>query len=112
MHGSGAAGPEFPGARGHREQAPIALSRAFPHLTPSSAADIICEQFHILSIAFVITSYSIHYTKLYELRKKLAAATDGDNYIETVWGRGYVLRDPTPAQESSKGQVAQQAAAG
>jgi two-component system cell cycle response regulator CtrA len=21
-------------------------------------------------------------------------ATDGDNYIETVWGRGYVLRDP------------------
>src|SRR5207237_10579557 len=29
-----------------------------------------------------------------KLRKKLAAATDGDNYIETVWGRGYVLRDP------------------
>ncbi|NYZ11829.1 response regulator transcription factor [Azospirillum sp. RWY-5-1] len=29
-----------------------------------------------------------------KLRKKLAAATSGDNYIETVWGRGYVLRDP------------------
>jgi two-component system cell cycle response regulator CtrA len=29
-----------------------------------------------------------------KLRKKLAAATDGANYIETVWGRGYVLRDP------------------
>ena len=29
-----------------------------------------------------------------KLRKKLADATDGDNYIETVWGRGYVLRDP------------------
>jgi two-component system cell cycle response regulator CtrA len=29
-----------------------------------------------------------------KLRKKLAAATHGDNYIETVWGRGYVLRDP------------------
>ena len=29
-----------------------------------------------------------------KLRKKLAAAIDGDNYIETVWGRGYVLRDP------------------
>jgi two-component system cell cycle response regulator CtrA len=28
-----------------------------------------------------------------KLRKKLGAATDGDNYIETVWGRGYVLRD-------------------
>ncbi len=29
-----------------------------------------------------------------KLRKKLSAATDGANYIETVWGRGYVLRDP------------------
>lgn len=29
-----------------------------------------------------------------KLRKKLSTATDGDNYIETVWGRGYVLRDP------------------
>src|SRR5579863_549671 len=29
-----------------------------------------------------------------KLRKKLATATDGDNYIDTVWGRGYVLRDP------------------
>jgi len=28
-----------------------------------------------------------------KLRKKLATATGGDNYIETVWGRGYVLRD-------------------
>ena len=31
-----------------------------------------------------------------KLRKKLAQATGGDNYIETVWGRGYVLRDPEP----------------
>ena len=31
-----------------------------------------------------------------KLRKKLSAATGGDNYIETVWGRGYVLRDPQP----------------
>ena len=29
-----------------------------------------------------------------KLRKKLSIATDGDNYIETGWGRGYVLRDP------------------
>jgi len=29
-----------------------------------------------------------------KLRKKLSAATGGSNYIETVWGRGYVLRDP------------------
>jgi two-component system cell cycle response regulator CtrA len=28
-----------------------------------------------------------------KLRKKLSAATGGENYIETVWGRGYVLRD-------------------
>jgi two-component system, cell cycle response regulator CtrA len=32
-----------------------------------------------------------------KLRKKLAVATGGDHYIETVWGRGYVLRDP-PSQ--------------
>jgi two-component system cell cycle response regulator CtrA len=29
-----------------------------------------------------------------KLRKKLSEATGGDNHIETVWGRGYVLRDP------------------
>jgi two-component system cell cycle response regulator CtrA len=29
-----------------------------------------------------------------KLRKKLSDATGGENYIETVWGRGYVLRDP------------------
>ncbi|MBI1233952.1 response regulator transcription factor [Hyphobacterium sp. SN044] len=29
-----------------------------------------------------------------KLRKKLASATGGQHYIETVWGRGYVLRDP------------------
>jgi two-component system cell cycle response regulator CtrA len=29
-----------------------------------------------------------------KLRKKLATAAGGDNYIETVWGRGYVLKDP------------------
>jgi two-component system, cell cycle response regulator CtrA len=30
-----------------------------------------------------------------KLRKKLANASDGKDYIETVWGRGYVLREPT-----------------
>jgi two-component system, cell cycle response regulator CtrA len=34
-----------------------------------------------------------------KLRKKLAAATDGENYIETVWGRGYVLRDLPGSQQ-------------
>jgi two-component system cell cycle response regulator CtrA len=33
-----------------------------------------------------------------KLRKKLAQATGGETYIETVWGRGYVLRDPEPAR--------------
>ena len=31
-----------------------------------------------------------------KLRKKLANASEGRNFIETVWGRGYVLRDPDP----------------
>ncbi|MFZ5751321.1 MAG: response regulator transcription factor CtrA [Pseudomonadota bacterium] len=36
-----------------------------------------------------------------KLRKKLAEATGGENYIETVWGRGYVLREPqaSPAEQ-------------
>jgi two-component system cell cycle response regulator CtrA len=29
-----------------------------------------------------------------KLRKKLDSASGGINFIETVWGRGYVLRDP------------------
>ena len=33
-----------------------------------------------------------------KLRKKLATATSGEHYIETVWGRGYVLRDPAEEQ--------------
>ncbi|MFP4097282.1 MAG: response regulator transcription factor CtrA [Alphaproteobacteria bacterium] len=36
-----------------------------------------------------------------KLRKKLADATDGSNYIETVWGRGYVLRDPNAKPEKT-----------
>jgi len=41
-----------------------------------------------------------------KLRHKLKAATGGDSYIETVWGRGYVLRDP-----SEEGAVASKEAA-
>jgi len=33
-----------------------------------------------------------------KLRKKLASASDGKDYVETVWGRGYVLRDPSEDQ--------------
>jgi two-component system, cell cycle response regulator CtrA len=29
-----------------------------------------------------------------KLRKKLAEASNGKDYIETVWGRGYMLREP------------------
>jgi len=37
-----------------------------------------------------------------KLRKKLGAATGGDNYIETVWGRGYVLKDPPSHGETRR----------
>jgi two-component system cell cycle response regulator CtrA len=33
-----------------------------------------------------------------KLRKKLANASGGKDYIETVWGRGYVLREPSEEQ--------------
>ncbi|HPQ50121.1 MAG TPA: response regulator transcription factor [Alphaproteobacteria bacterium] len=34
-----------------------------------------------------------------KLRKKIEQATSGENYIETVWGRGYVLREPAHADK-------------
>jgi two-component system cell cycle response regulator CtrA len=34
-----------------------------------------------------------------KLRKKLANASGGKDYIETVWGRGYALRVPTEGEE-------------
>ncbi|NBD29490.1 MAG: response regulator [Alphaproteobacteria bacterium] len=37
-----------------------------------------------------------------KLRKKLSEATGGDSYIETVWGRGYVLRDPEQNQDAER----------
>jgi two-component system, cell cycle response regulator CtrA len=40
-----------------------------------------------------------------KLRKKLSQAAGGDNYIETVWGRGYVLRDPPADSESAARKV-------
>jgi two-component system cell cycle response regulator CtrA len=36
-----------------------------------------------------------------KLRKKLAHACGGETYIETVWGRGYVLRDPEDAAQAA-----------
>jgi len=38
-----------------------------------------------------------------KLRKKLANASGGKDYIETVWGRGYVMREPAenPASVSA-----------
>lgn len=36
-----------------------------------------------------------------KLRKKLQEASGGDNYIETVWGRGYVLREPDGAGKAA-----------
>jgi two-component system cell cycle response regulator CtrA len=37
-----------------------------------------------------------------KLRKKLSQATGGENHIETVWGRGYVLRDPEPKSRDAE----------
>ena len=33
-----------------------------------------------------------------KMRKKLASASDGRDYVETVWGRGYVLREPSEVE--------------
>jgi len=51
-----------------------------------------------------------------KLRKKLQDASGGENYIETVWGRGYVLKDPdgsmmeaSSAKEAKRRKVAEEA---
>jgi len=36
-----------------------------------------------------------------KLRKKLAEVSGGKNYIETVWGRGYFLREPAAERMAS-----------
>ncbi len=33
-----------------------------------------------------------------KLGKKLSSASNGCNYIETIWGRGYVAREPLVAE--------------
>src|SRR3954467_5170992 len=35
-----------------------------------------------------------------KLRKKLAAASGGADYVETVWGRGYLLREPQSLRQA------------
>ena len=46
-----------------------------------------------------------------KLRKKLSAANDGENYIETIWGRGFVLRDPNGQDDTQTAPAHQQEAA-
>ena len=41
-----------------------------------------------------------------KLRKKLSQATGDEQYIETVWGRGYKLRDPSAATPEHPWRVA------
>ena len=41
-----------------------------------------------------------------KLRKKLSQATGGEQYIETVWGRGYKLREPSAATPECPWRVA------
>jgi two-component system cell cycle response regulator CtrA len=36
-----------------------------------------------------------------KLRGKLGAANNGKHHIETVWGRGYTMRDPVGAAASA-----------
>ena len=46
-----------------------------------------------------------------QLRKKLAAASGGETYIETIWGRGYVMRNTVVTSENEDQPVTQMAAA-
>lgn len=41
-----------------------------------------------------------------KLRQKLNRATGGENYIETVWGRGYALHDPAKSTNEKDSSLA------
>jgi len=41
-----------------------------------------------------------------KLRKKLAYASGGKDYIETIWGRGYALRAPDEVRPTLESRVA------
>lgn len=41
-----------------------------------------------------------------KLRKKIAAVTGGCHYIETVWGCGYLLKDPEPPSALARSEAA------
>ena len=43
-----------------------------------------------------------------KLRKKLASASDGKDYIETSWGRGYLLREPSEDEARRESRSAPQ----
>ena len=62
-----------------------------------------CEAFH-LTVAKV--GSKIIDVFICKLRKKLSVATGGKNYIETVWGRGYVLREPDEHEAFAESSVA------
>jgi len=49
---------------------------------------------------------------LCKLRKKIAAVSPGQNYIETIWGRGYVLQDPARHRRMSSVEPADSGRAG
>ena len=46
-----------------------------------------------------------------KLRKKLSAASEGENYIETIWGRGYIMRDPPESNQMDNQKELEQAVA-
>ncbi len=45
-----------------------------------------------------------------KLRKKLQDAAEGENYIETLWGRGYIMRDPETGKEQEASGAAKASA--
>jgi two-component system cell cycle response regulator CtrA len=49
---------------------------------------------------------------LCKVRQKLARATGGEHYIETVWGRGWLLRDPIATVAAVDGDLSATGSAG
>ena len=104
----GHAEPTLPLRRSHREaEAKQAEMRARPCRSPAKNTECWnswrCARGHTITKEMFLNQLyggmdepeqKIIDVFICKLRKKLAEASGGKNYIETVWGRGYALREP------------------
>ena len=80
--------------------------------TPPDILHTFCTRSHVSTCKFTLMNHlyggmdepelKIIDVFVCKLRKKLVEARGEDSCIQTVWGRGYVLKDPLPDMATQK----------